>query len=121
MPLHFQTISRIFGVAARQIVRYNRYESKLFERAYRGVPRDIARGARHGYVGGSVVGSLISNPADDLSNGVPTGSKPQTYKQRKTYSGKQRYSSGKYKYNSRQYYSRCRHIRPRFKRRMSYR
>ncbi len=119
MPLHFQTISRVFGVAARQIARYNRYESKLFKSAYRGFPRGFGRGARHGYVAGSIVGSLINDPGQDLSNGFPSQSPSRKFTEKRRGS---KYGSSRYnKYRFRQRLPRCRPGRSRFRRRSNYR
>ncbi len=71
MPLHFQTVGRIFGIAARTFTRFNRYESKIFDAAYSGFPRSIRRGARHGYIAGSVLGQLINEDDGTGDNGFP--------------------------------------------------
>lgn len=59
----FPIIIQIGSQIVRAVVRYNRYEARLFKKAYRGVDRNVARGIRHGYVAGSVIGSAFS-PVD---------------------------------------------------------
>ncbi len=91
-------IGKIFIDVAKAVfttaVRYNRYESKLFQRAYQGVPKSISRGARHGYVAGSVLGSFINQEndgTDDNDNGLPQKI-PKFNQARKLYKTRDRYS-----------------------------
>ncbi len=65
-----QSIGQIAGTIVRSIARYNRYESKIFDSAYRGFPRGVGRGVRHGYVAGSVGGSLINQQDPRKDNGI---------------------------------------------------
>jgi len=104
------TIVRIGQVAARAITRYNRYESKLFDSAYRGFPRSVGRGARHGYIGGTIAGTLLGNDAPDTPGNElqkPFQKSPkyasQTYQQNKTRRRQTGRCNPRYR---RQYYSR---------------
>ncbi len=83
---------RLGGYAVKGYKKYNKYEAQAFSRAWRGYPKGVRLGTRHGFVGGSVVGSV----AADLSNGYDDTpvtevgkvlKRPQqkTYKQRKEY------------------------------------
>ncbi len=94
-----QQIFRIGGVAAKQIARYNRYEQKLFKSAYRGFPPGFGRGARHGYVAGSIAGSLI-NPQNGVQNdALPPENFPSRTSQKYQARSRNKYSSRrKYKY-----------------------
>ncbi len=90
MPAHFQTIARIAGVVGRTFARYNRYESKLFDTAYSGFPRSVRRGARHGYILGSISGTLINQDDEGIGDDgqIPftrTPKVPSSRKYDKTY------------------------------------
>ncbi len=57
----------IVGTIVKQLPRlvkayrtYNKYESKAFARAWKGYPRSVRKGVRHGFVGGSVIGSVYT-------------------------------------------------------------
>ncbi len=80
---------RIATTIAKGIVRYNKYESKLFGTAYRGFPRGIRRGVRHGWVAGTIAGSLINQNGEDNGNAILQPQKqryvPTTGKQYQTY------------------------------------
>ncbi len=89
MVLHAKLISDAFRIGIRAFTRYNRYESKVFDSAYRGFPRSVRRGARHGYIGGTIIGSLISQDDVETENGFPEIFSPyveKTNKFKETYS-----------------------------------
>ena len=60
-------------IAIRAIGKYNKYERKLFNFAYRGYPNRVRRGVIHGHVAGQVAGFLINEDDgindDDGQNG----------------------------------------------------
>ncbi len=100
MPI-FGPAIRIATTVARGIARYNKYESKLFDSAYRGFPRSVRRGARHGYLAGTISGTLINK--DDVgtnggfqkpSNELPSSG--QKYKTRSGYKGSHNRRFSKY-------------------------
>ncbi len=102
MVLHIATVGRIFGTIARGFARYNRYESKLFDSAYRGFPRSVRRGARHGYIGGTIAGSLISQNGILDENGLQTPESNNGYFREKHFRI-QRYSTRNNKYGFSKY------------------
>ncbi len=62
-PIVVQAVFRIAPIAVAVVKRYYKYESKLFNKAYKGINPGISYGVRHGYVAGSVIGSAFS-PVD---------------------------------------------------------
>ncbi len=60
-PVIVQVVWRAAPIIVRAVQKYYKYESKLFNKAYRGVPKGIGYGVRHGYVAGSVIGSYFSS------------------------------------------------------------
>ncbi len=95
MAIHIQTIGRIFGTVGRAFARYNRYESKLFDAAYSGFPRSVRRGARHGYIAGSVLGSLINQDDEGIGDdGLSTSTRsPKVPASSKYYQTRGRFST----------------------------
>ncbi len=59
-PIIVATVARVAPIIVSAVQRYYKYESKLFNKAYQGVPPAISYGVRHGYVAGSVIGSFFT-------------------------------------------------------------
>ncbi len=82
-------IARNFPRVVKAIRTYQRYESKLYDDAYRGFPRYIKRGVRHGGAIGAGVGSIFTPSGDeDLSSdgtngqhGLPKKSRAHQFRQ----------------------------------------
>ncbi len=92
----FKYRRQIYSVLTAQ----DRYIDKAMKAGRYGL--QARRGVRHGALGGSLIGTLITDPTQEIIDGVPqrNGTSPnQQYKKR---GGQQRYSTGynKYKYSS---------------------
>ncbi len=72
----------------------DRYISKSFK--YGGYGKATSYGVRSGALGGSIIGSFLSNPVDDLTNGSPI--------QQESPSGNQYEKRTRDKYNTRSRY-----------------
>ncbi len=111
----------VIGAVAKELfkyaARYYRFEGKAFDRLYTGFPasKTIGRGVRHGLTAGSIAGSFISNPVEDIINGFPQKRNgiPSDKFQKKR-GGYQRGPRSTYQYGSRYNRKRCRPSRPRY-------
>ncbi len=104
MPIHHRIIPEIIRRGATAL----RVEDKVWKGLYGpsgrfpGVKnyKYAARGVKHGLASGAAVGSFITDPGKDLSNGVPPGTSTPSDKQyQKSYRQRGRYGRQYRKYN----------------------
>ncbi len=83
------------GQYARPIVtKLLQYESWAWNKAYTGIPSHVRKGTRHGFVGGSIIGSLIGQGNQAINDAPFQQQAP--YQQRQKRSKFKRNSSGRY-------------------------
>ncbi len=96
-------IARAGYIAAKYTAKYIRQENKLFNYAYKGYPRSVRYGARHGSILGTIAGTFIQSPQEEFDNGFSQPRNgPSAYQQYKKRSGQFRTYTGRnqYKYSS---------------------
>lgn len=94
----------IHGLLLREAVkafgRYYRLEGRAFDKLYQGFPRSrtIGRGVRHGLTAGSVIGSALDTPGNELPKKKPrfVNTPRQPYKTRGGRTGRSRAQRSKY-------------------------
>ncbi len=97
-----QGIYQTARIAIKAYSRYNKYERKLFNFAYRGYPARVRRGAIHGHIVGQIAGNFINQGEEEFDDGFQqTTELPSSRPYDKTYRRPTRRSSSSYKRNSR--------------------